>query len=346
MRRFISYYGYLLTPLCCILACSEYVGGQLNTEQIISTPVERVFNAEVVNHVTTTPDSLSLRGIDQIRLNPYNGCLYVINTRRREILIYDQDLNYIDKFGKYGQGQEDFRELRDIAFFRNGDIAVMDQFESSIKLFDRNFKLKKIYDSKGFPVLAKLAVTADQCLLINAVRRNRDSLFTVLSTDSTVTGQFGAIYPYRLPQYSDAYNSVNYVGDDNYIYCAFYHHPVIRKYNALDFSFESEIDYSHFQEAIYMKNIFEQQEKNMPAEGKFRSPIYMSGFSIDENFIYLFPYGKNMTQIYLFEKNNGNLYGKYVCEEFRAIECRTEDYFFGISRSTGIYKIRKEEFHE
>ena len=76
--------------------------------------------------------------------------------------------------------------------------------------------------------------------------------------------------------------------------------------------------------------------------------MYNNGISIDENFIYLLTNGGETFQIYLYEKSEGSLFGKYLFDKDKpplvSVECRTIDYFYGISRLVGIvFKFKKGE---
>ena len=158
-------------------ACSVDSAGQNVKEQYPMTQIERVFKPEIVKQINTTPDGISLMGVRRIRLNPYNGLLYVIEDRNMRIIILDQDLNFIDQFGKFGQGPDGFRRPMDIAFFENGDLAVVESLGASIKIFDNKFTLKQIVDYSFGTGRDCIAITQEQELLFNSIPEKIDSFY-------------------------------------------------------------------------------------------------------------------------------------------------------------------------
>ncbi len=105
-----------------------------------------------------------------------SGNLYVVDTFKHRVLIYDKRGNFIGKFGKKGKNPGEFEFPSAITTDAEGRIYVLSNKQNRVQIFNRQKKLVWIIDIKS-PLAAtvkagKLYITTDRGVMVGDLKGN------------------------------------------------------------------------------------------------------------------------------------------------------------------------------
>lgn len=111
------------------------------------------------------------------------GNIYVADTHKNRILVFDKDGKYITRFGKAGSGQGEIRLPSAITVSDDGRIYVLQHTEHKITIFNANKKpvweIKVQYPLTAITKNKKLYITTDRGVMIGDLNGNLLSGFGV-----------------------------------------------------------------------------------------------------------------------------------------------------------------------
>ncbi|MBI1747056.1 MAG: SBBP repeat-containing protein [Acidobacteria bacterium] len=112
-----------------------------SSDGVLTNAISRISGQELVN-----PAGLAL--------DEPNGRLYIADTRGHQVFACDlKNLGNGARFGKRGEGDDEFNFPTAIAVDKSGNIYVTDTMNFSVKLFDKNFKfIRKLGKEHGLGI--------------------------------------------------------------------------------------------------------------------------------------------------------------------------------------------------
>lgn len=159
----------------------------------------------------------------------HNGNIYVIDMKRRSLIKFDANGEYIQKAGRIGQGPGEFQNPY-CMYVRDNRIIISDTGKHEILLFDLEMNFIKSF--KVFKAYIAIAGSHDGKIIGAPMRMKNDlPLVDVMDDEGRILASFGkAIYGNE-----DNWNTPNWikidVNDKNEVYLAFYFYPTVYKYS-------------------------------------------------------------------------------------------------------------------
>ena len=143
-----------------------------------------------------------------------NGKLYVCDRGNYRVQILNTELEYVDSFGCYGDGDGQFNRPIDIAQDRAGNLYVTDSRNNRVQVFDRKGQFLSTFSKKGaaseqLNLPYGISVSSDQFVY---VCDNKNKCVSVFKTSGEFVTSFG--------QFSDTRGIV--VDDDGFVYVSDY----------------------------------------------------------------------------------------------------------------------------
>ena len=247
--------------------------------------------------------------------------LFVVDNNLHKVFRFSFDGNFIEMFGKPGQGPGELYYPNRIIGTRN---RIYIQDGRGINIYDGKFGFIKNFMAFG-PIQNFFVTSDDQHIFTNNVHPNeeKESLIEKYDTDGVIEKRFGKRF---MRKDHNSYDSRCYLsGDEEEIIAAFYSYPLIRRYTR-----EGEL----IGEFRIKLSILEELEKlnydknfTNPAPNTLNLPLLLAGAKLYENHIYVLLYLPRL-EILEFEKN-GVLTGHFYCPEFNDIFALEG---FGVSR--------------
>jgi hypothetical protein len=271
-----------------------------------------------------------------INYNKFNNKVYVCNPYYGTILVFDKDLNYLEKFSEYGDGMGEFIAPTFINFDKKGRMIITDNELSRAQLFNNDF-----HYIETFPVnpLSRMVVSDYSAKLDNKERvitfdPNQERLFAVYDFQKNLIKEIGKPFPVNQRYWS--YNELLYdIDDKGYIYSAFIFHPVIRKY---DYNgrliFEADLSNFPVIKRLLDRRNFMATWKNEEKPDSFWGLTLISGLSVSKKHLHLFSH-ENKSLIYVLDKSDMKIVKMYqlYSEENEPIfishfDMSADDYFY------------------
>lgn len=108
-----------------------------------SSVLSKKVSATKTNSITLqVPDSVVFGAPNYtLDINPVTGQLYILDAISRFYLVFDEDGNYVSRFGGEGRGPEEFLLPFATCFDPDGNFYVYDDMQRLIKKFDSEFEL-------------------------------------------------------------------------------------------------------------------------------------------------------------------------------------------------------------
>ena len=159
----------------------------------------------------------------------HKGNIYVIDMRRRSLIKFDANGEYIQKAGRIGQGPGEFQNPY-CMYVRDNRIIISDTGKYEILLFDLEMNFIKSF--KVFKAYIAIAGSHDGKIIGASMRMKNDlPLVDVMDDEGRILASFGkAIYGNE-----DNWNVPNFIKIDvnnkNEVYVAFYFYPTVYKYS-------------------------------------------------------------------------------------------------------------------
>jgi len=121
-----------------------------DTEQKITYPNVIKETKTAVKVVSSFGDNDVLGSFpEDIQYNKYDKRVYVADTRKHRIVVFDEELNYITNFGRSGKGPGEFGMPSGINFLNDGRIVIADWGNYRIQIFDKNYKFINMFSAKA-----------------------------------------------------------------------------------------------------------------------------------------------------------------------------------------------------
>ena len=76
----------------------------------------------------------------QVKYNPIDQKLYVVDKNNHRIVVLDEELNYITEFGRLGQGPGEFERPSGIDFDHGNNLVITDNYNHRIQILDQHFQ--------------------------------------------------------------------------------------------------------------------------------------------------------------------------------------------------------------
>lgn len=273
--------------------------------------------------ITLNPDKLFcakdeskivLNGPISARYNQYNNLVYVVDSKDHDIKVFDEDLNYITKFGRFGQGPGEFSHPFHITFDSSRKIYVADFSNARIQIFSKEYKflssLKHAYFHPGTE-----NIEVDSRGNIYAINKNLEGkIFTVYNSKGETIDEFGEVtFSTNMSQKNKELNLIISrrvlfsVDSNDEVYCGYLHKPIIQKYDRFH-KLVYQLDISYLDEAIKYEKVV--SSKISKIQGVIIN--YIICLTIDDKYLYVRlnnPDEKheNFNQIYVIRKVDGQI---------------------------------------
>ena len=125
-------FKYIFVSVFCFI--SILVG--FTQEKIIK--IENKYPVTIIGE--KEDDEVIFNEPNYVRFNKFDQNIYVVDRKDNKILIFDKELNFIDEFGRYGQGPGEFYHPYDITFDSEGNKLIIDKGNARIQIFNKDNK--------------------------------------------------------------------------------------------------------------------------------------------------------------------------------------------------------------
>jgi len=277
----------------CFIICSKENQGQ----QIIY-PNVKVETKTAVKMVSVFGNNDSFRSSpEDVRYNKYDKRVYVADTEKHRIVVFDEELNYITTFGRLGQGPGEFRRPSGIAFMSDGRIVIADWGNSRYQIFDKNYQFINMFSvSSPLPTLSYYpGIDSKDRIYVNMP--GNGSLFSVYDDKGSEIKSGGELMPIPIDSSKNKQNwklwyffdsAVHYdIDETGKIYCAFINYPVLRILSP-EFNVIREADLSKLSTAVDRLKYW---ERFMKKDTGYQPKLYVKDVSLDSNYFYAMLYG-------------------------------------------------------
>ena len=326
-------FKYIFVSVFCFI--SILVG--FTQEKIIK--IENKYPVTIIGE--KEDDEVIFNEPNYVRFNKFDQNIYVVDRKDNKILIFDKELNFIDEFGRYGQGPGEFYHPYDITFDSEGNKLIIDKGNARIQIFNKDNKYVSGFNQIMYNYRPNIAVDSKRRIYLNLPEN--DSLFTVFDYNGNQLFKIGKILKSDNPAFQPFVSLVFYVIDENdNLYYTFHEKPVLIKYNS-NHKQIFDINYDHLPEVLELIKIYEKnQRERTKNSNRFYGKVYCQGISLDKNYIYLILGTLNSYSIYLFDKNNGDIIRKdqyYIKEKH---PCFVKD--FSMDDENNVFIIDRKNY--
>ena len=151
--------------------------------------------------------------------NKITGKIYVFSAKDYNVKVFDDNLKYIEQFGRYGQGPVEFLNPEGIDVNKNGNILITEW--TLIKIIDKEKKCLTVINTKVAAFAACSKFDNRGYIYINDVKDG--FLLSVYDMNGNLITRFGDIYQPEYESFLLSENNVLFAIDDkDNIYCCFY----------------------------------------------------------------------------------------------------------------------------
>jgi len=339
---------------------AEFSESQLITHKLDITGwdkinIEKLTPEIAKDYWSNNAGNAQLMGGSFLIYNKYDNKIYCTDGFNQRIVVFDEDLNFVCEFGKFGQGPGEINGPIGIAFNRDGRYVIAnmnnrrldifnknDNFLYSINLLNTDLMVYPRTDDKGRIYYSSLP---DSCLI------------SISNFDNNYRGKIGKPTNIGFDGYGFELENMIYFQVDNKgdIYCSFRHLPFIRKYDS-SWKLVYEYDYSNIPG---IKEIIIEHKKKNPEHLKtsWSAKCLCTGFDVDDRYIYIFfgyegaisnrYYHNNEKCFYVLDKDNLNLVkklafyieGKKV--SFHGYDFTSDEFIYVINSPRTLCKYKK-----
>lgn len=274
--------------------------------EVEAIPVEPLYPVKTVQ----SNEGVSFRMPWFIYYNRYDGNVYVVDQKEHHILVFDDDLNYLDTVGRYGQGEIEFNYPAGIAFDGNGDMYICDVMSNRVQVVDKNRNFVLSFKCRFDDHQPEICLDSKGRIYINIPSNN--ALISVLDKKGNLIDKFGKLNHSENRIERKHFNLVRMIVDEeDNIYCAFQEFPVLRKYDR-NFNLVYEKQYAHLPEVIEKTRDLElkrDQQKN-PKIHFFK--LLNMNLALDGDFLFLGFLLTDSNPLYCIDKKNGEISRKII----------------------------------
>jgi len=296
-----------------------------------------------------------------VNYNKYDKNLYVCDPVRHKIFILNDTLEYINTLGTYGQAPNEYVEPAYIDFDKNGRYIITDTRLMRAKLFNKDNSIITSFHSVGTGAgdYVKAYFNIQGNVIIFGVTRGikNKKLFEIRNLNGDIISEFGEVYPTNdTLLYITGFNAMCYdLDNDDNVYCTYFNHPIIRKYNK-NGQLMFEGDYYTVDDSIHTfimekEKIIKKSYLNNPTQNNYIPLRLVKCMSIDNEYLYIIFWDSKDSPIYVFDKNNFSLIKKirvFRNNDVYAIvymDASASQYIYAVSRFhpnlLGILKFKK-----
>ena len=164
----------------------------------------------------------------------WQGNIFVLDAGNKRVVKFDQDGNYLQEFGKPGQGPGEFREPLGMAMNLNtGNLYISDHASGKVEVFSVNGVNLKSYRMNFLSVFAP-NLFMDNAGDIIIYQLSGEGFMTVLSPEyKDPLAIFGVLPELERPMQKKSWDFFCYVAvtpqDDFFVFFRF--HPILQKYD-------------------------------------------------------------------------------------------------------------------
>lgn len=251
----------------------------------------------------------------RVKYNEFDKLLYVIDFKDNDIKVFDTDLNFIRKFGRFGQGPGEFQSPFDIAFDKEGKIYVAEFSNARIQIFDKNFKSIATIRHQFNHFLSDNIDVDSKGNIYTCGNKFKDKIIFIYNFKRELIEKFGNPLFGEKDGYKKNWskkiyiNKVHFSVDKNDdVYCGYQLKPIIQKYNR-NHKLIYQIDLSNLEPAKKEKKYYE----------SIKNPAiivdYIMYMTIDDSYIYVKlkvpdKKDKDYNQVYILRKADGKIVTK------------------------------------
>ena len=257
-----------------------------------------------------------------IKFNRFDGNVYVADTWNNRIVVLDEDLNFIRKFGNLGQGPGDFNKPNNIEIDNEGNHVILDFLNRRIKKVNKFGKYIISFIAESSPT-PEIAVDSKNNVYIYRNFSEKDKkLINVYDYSGRRKGKFvDIIHEVEHPMVRLILNQTFIdIDEEDDIYCAFQHQPIWHKYDKkYNLNYEIKIDHlPEVKESIRRSKAIKTKTENFKNQrilrlayneyDKYKKYVCKS-ISVDRDFFYILV-SKNV--LYVFDKIDGKIKKKII----------------------------------
>lgn len=303
-------------------------------------PVETLYPIKTIQ----VNDGFPLRMPWFIYYNRYNDSVYVVDQKEHIILVFDNDLNYLDTIGRYGQGEKEFNYPAGISFDKKGSIYICDVFNNRVQILDKNTNFVSSFKCRFDDYQPEICLDSRGRIYINLPSNN--SLISVFDKEGNLIDKFGKLYNSENRIEKKYFNLIRMILDEeDNIYCSFQEFPILRKYNK-NFNLIYEKEYAHLAEVIEKTKDWELKISKRKSPKIHFFKLLNMNLSLDENNLFLGFFLTDSNPIYSIDKKNGEISKKILLRStenesgyFYRFDASNRDFLFSTD-------IKKKELHK
>jgi len=284
-----------------------------------------IFIPETVPYEEVKPDKWIYNTPDEnyfnfsnpfIVYNRNNENVYVTDALNHRIVIFDEDLNFITEFSRYGQGPGEINQPVGLNFFSNGNIMINSRSPNKILITDKNFNF-----INEIMIDAYLSKTNSNNRIYVYNPNITQKLFSIFDEKGNNIGKFGDLFTDTIdknlikgnlvkkdPRGVNSFNGINFVFDEqDNLYCLFREIPVIRKYDSANkLIYEKNLSFlPAVQDELLEYEIFFNKSVKRKSVGTLHVYLFYD-ISIDQDYLYINTHNIYY-ETYVLDKNDAHL---------------------------------------
>ncbi len=168
------------------------------------------------------------------------GNIYILDAGNCRIQKFDKEGNYIDTFGREGQGPGEFNSPASLVIDAEGNLIVSDPRGRKIQVFSTEGSLRETITLTKHPLSEVYALNSGLLAMkgtLGYTFEGKDDeplpkLIHLLDSEGNIQREFGEMFDYKHRLLNHRGNVFHFVTDQNdYIYLSFVHQNRIEKYS-------------------------------------------------------------------------------------------------------------------
>ena len=192
-----------------------------------------------IGDINTLDENLAFNTPSDIVLDEA-GNIYILDAGNCRIQKFDPEVNYIDTFGREGQGPGEFNSPSSLDIDAEGNLIVADRRSRKIQIFSTEGSLRKTITLTKHP-LSKLYSLISGLLAMKGTvgydiegkdKEPLPKLIRLLDSEGNIEREFGEMFDYKHRMLNRMGNAFNFVVDQNdFIYLTFSYQNRLDKYS-------------------------------------------------------------------------------------------------------------------
>lgn len=225
----------------------------------------------VLGHENISDSNYAISVNPIIRSHP-SGDLFILDTEKKQILVFDSKFKFIKRFARDGQAPGELIMPVELNISNKGEILVSDlvnglvRFDSNLIPMDKIIKFKKMYGS-----INAIYGRGNDIYVNNPIA---DRLIEVYDSSGNFKKSFGDMFEIERISAKAALNAVAMTFDtEGFLWVCFKHKPLVRKYDSSGvLIFEKEVTTPFIEKQ-------KQREGKIPLAGGFKIQLYLNDIS-------------------------------------------------------------------